>query len=157
MFIITGLPRMRSAWFAALLSDGIHVAHDCTFSDLDEADGWSDPSAACWFPQVVIHQDCPVVVIQREEIASYSSFLKWAGVPIPAASWDLMVRNYRHVLEQRSDALLVPYQSLDCFEMIEAVAKHCGRTLSKRRWDLFKSLKIEQSFKEAMKWLSTRS
>lgn len=153
MFIITGLPRMRSAWFAALLSDGIHVAHDIALNSLEGADGWSDPAAACWFPDRVIQHEGPVVLIVRSEIAAYSAFIKWSEVAIPPSSWDTMVKNYHRVKNER-DCLIIPFDALDSFEVVEAVAKHCGRTLSKKRWDLFKSLKIEQDFEEARKWLS---
>lgn len=147
---------MRSAWLAALLSEGRLVAHDCFMCKDLKVDGWSDPAAACCFPRQTLAQPGPLVIVQRNHIDAKHSFERWLGEQVD--HWDLLLDNYTLVhkaCRDRSDVLFVDYDDLDTYATCETISQKCtGIKLSYERWELFRWLKIEQDLARVKQWLS---
>jgi hypothetical protein len=160
-YLLTGLPRIRSAWFAALLTTDdkpcYHSPED-PFSITGNF-GIADPNAACLYPAWAIREteDKPVVVIARNPDHSRDALARWGGVdPVQMEGWDAMVGNYRWFLNAVPHALVVPYEALDSYEEVAHIYRHLtGRALSKSRFDIFSALQIEQHLPKAQARYST--
>jgi hypothetical protein len=163
MFLVTGLPRIRSAWFTVLFQAlGVDACHEyrSRFDSLDAFvdwlraptfKGWCDPSAVCLFPEIAAHEfkGAKVVIIERNPAESRSALQRWSGLPLP--HWNVVLENlnlFRRTIE--ADVLTVQYRNLDRFEVVASVVRHCsGIDLPFPVWREFDLLKIEQHMPKA--------
>jgi hypothetical protein len=162
-FCITGMPRSRTAWLAALMyAHGTETLHEYPpfFHSLEELGAWlcagtaeSPHGYADGFsiiyhaPLLKRHFDgCPIVVIQRHPLEVRRSWEAWDG-PI---SDDLFANVMRKVIgfcretAQSPNVLMVAYTQLETYEVVNRLVIHCtGRPLKAWTWQLFHRLKIE--------------
>jgi hypothetical protein len=163
-FLITGVPRMRSAWLAALFSgDGVECWHDSTphggagellgRASGSEAEfvGICDPCAACVYPREALEffRGSPIIVIRRKEAESRAGLIRWAGRE--PSDWDALMRNHAwfidHIWANREPKpAWVQYEDLDDYDVVSSMYAVCtdGKRLSANKFELFDSLRIEQ-------------
>lgn len=158
-FLITGLPRIRSAWLAALFSDrevscfhdGIHHGGvDGLLAKVDASEaaftGLIDPAAACVYPRqaLAMFGQSPIVVVMRDPADCRNGFERWFGREL--ANWDEMVKNLEWFMQEHARKFYaIDYASLDDHAAVSEMFKICtGLTLDRHRFDLFNTLKIEQ-------------
>jgi hypothetical protein len=156
-FLITGLPRIRSAWFSALLQSlSVDTCHDyqTRFDSLSALQrwlrepglkGWCDPSAACLLPEfsAVEFAGHPIVIIDRDEASSRRAFEQWYGEPLP--QFDTVVANYEQFKRSVGSALVVPYAALAHYDTVARTVDFCtGISLPFKTWQAFDLLAIEQ-------------
>lgn len=171
-FLITGLPRMRSAWLAALFSsDRVRCFHDAAQFGLSvpamltavaesdaEVTGLIDPGAAVIYPRLAWELFCesPIFIVRRNQDDARGSFEKFLGMSLP--NWDVGLTNYEWLINGPPNGLnkfnWVDYESLDDFEVVSWMHQTCtGRLLDRHRFDLFNTLKIEQHYSKVMAML----
>lgn len=162
-FCITGLPRSRTAWLAALMcAHGIETLHEyppffATLEELGEwlyagtqenphgyVDGFSIIHQAALLKQHF--EDCPIIVIRRNPSEVRRSWEGWDR-PIADESFAAVlatVDEFCRDTAHKANVLTVAYESLEGYEAVNALVLHCtGRTLNVRTWQLFHRLKIE--------------
>lgn len=158
-YLITGRPRIRSAWLAALLSqDKLPCYHDALSIGTiikDQAFGLSDPAAACTYPNVALTTsgvDCKVVLIHRHPLDSEKAFKKL----FPAIDWNAIEARYSFFqafmlrAHPPQNLLCIDYEDMDSYDTISVIAKFCtGHALGKERYRLFDGLRIEQHIPKA--------
>lgn len=154
-YLLTGLPRIRSAWFAALLStDSVPCYHSPEDPEtLTGEFGISDPGAACLYPDWAswASDSAPIVIVTRDPADSRKSLERWSGLALPQVGWEAIIESYDAFLDDSSPmTLYVPYGCLDDYAAVAMIHKHLtGRTLSRTRFDIFNGLKIEQHLDKA--------
>lgn len=167
-FLITGYPRMRSAWLAALFSsdrvlcfhDGAHhggvaqLLHSVGIAKDHEAVGLFDPCAACVYPRKALelfngHQ---IVVVRRDESDSRRALEAWCGHSLP--NWGELRANYQHFTDVAPRSLeWIDFEALDDFTAVSNLYRICtgGLSLDRRRFDLFNTLRIDQHRDKAIR------
>lgn len=163
-FLITGLPRMRSAWLAALFSsDQVRCFHDAVhhggvermLAELQSTNapvlGLIDPAAATVYPRdaLAIFSDDPVVVVFRDEEESRIGLERWFGQRL--VGWDGLLKNREWFLHELSGKFYaIDYAHLDDYDAVAEMYHICtGLPLDRHRFDLFNTLKIEQHHAKA--------
>lgn len=163
-FLITGFPRMRSAWLAALFSsDLVHCFHDAAHhgsvtgmlnevvKSTSQIVGLCDPSAACVYPQLAIKlfAESPIVIVRREADDAKQALETWAGMEMK--NWHELGANYDWFARSAAHACWIDYADLDDYFVVSELYRHCtGLLLDKHRFDLFNTLKIEQHREKAI-------
>lgn len=161
-FCITGLPRSRTAWLAALFTaHGIETVHEYPpfFGTIDllgqwlyagtpdAPHGYVDGFAAIYHPDLVRQHFAanPVVVIHRNPAEVRRSWQAWDGPITDDAFMDVILKF--DAFNRKATApnfLHVNYSDLDSFETVDELVIHCtGRPLKRKTWELFHLLKIE--------------
>lgn len=143
-YLITGLPRMRSAWLAALFE----CAHDAAVSGIPDG-GLCDPCAACLYPRKALEYftGSPIVIVRRDEAESRESFERWVGAGV--TQWVAMTENLKW-FAQHSKHIEVPYADLNDYGKVAAMYHYCtGNDLQKKRFEFFDVLRIEQHKQKA--------
>lgn len=145
-FLITGLPRIRSAWFSALLD----CHHDAitTFGSLDKTPpgiDLCDPSAAVLYPLQALERFDTFVIIQRPEAESRKSIERWSGIDMPNPFWADCLENYQRLIDgaREKRTLTVDFHNLTD-ERVSAVCNFIGKPQTMSKIRRFQSLKIEQ-------------
>lgn len=156
-FLVTGLPRIRSAWLAVLFSTlGVDTCHDFStrFNTLAELKtwirspglkGWCDPSAACLLADfsMVEFAGYPVVFIERDAADSRASLARWMGATA-TPRFDAVAVSANN-FKEGIPALIVPYADLERYETVACIVRHCtGLRLPLETWRALDLLKIEQ-------------
>lgn len=158
-FLVTGLPRVRTAWMAALFSgDKVKCFHDAVHHGgvqrlLEHVDscrspivGLLDPGAACVYPREAIKMFAgwPIVVVERNSDDSRTGLQNWFGFPLD--NWENLESNFKWFLENiPTQYYSVPFDALDEFNTVNHLYGHCtGLSLDSHRFNLFNTLKIEQ-------------
>lgn len=154
MFLVTGLPRSRTAWFAALFNAvGRETVHDwaATFGTWSQFRrwyigdrGWCDPCAACAHPGLTLDlvRGHPVAVIARDPKQSAASLD--VAQPGDEQFFGVIQTNYERFARE-ARALVVDYDSLDNYMGVARVVVHCtGLMPSQELFRTFNLLKIEQ-------------
>lgn len=163
-FLITGLPRIRSAWLAALFStDNVRCFHDpvhhggpdrmmdaflaCQLAHV----GICDPAAACAYPELALRvfHNHPIILIRRDEDDCRAGLENWIGAKL--THWDEILKNYRWFLNHPTRHFMwIRYEDLDNFEVVSQLFLLCtGQKLDIDRFALFNTLKIEQHYEKA--------
>lgn len=145
-FLVTGLPRMRSAWLAALFaSNQVRCIHEIGLVGLDAfrrmtgTVGVFDPAAPLMYPDEDF--DLRIVVRRDAEVARRSLQL-WFGCELP--HWHEIESALKR-FEDRYHPEVIAFESLDDFDALSALHRRCtGAALSVERFELFDKLKIEQ-------------
>ena len=156
-YLITGLPRCRSAWLAAFLTaHGSPCAHEAaislgrsaTLQDVFDAgfEGLCDPGAPLRYRATLedAMRGCPTVLIRRDARMARASFECWLGQPLPDAGW-AMVESSLAWFEETFSPKVFDFHQLDDERMMEELVWHVLRApLDHRLFRLFDTLKIEQ-------------
>jgi hypothetical protein len=162
-FLLTGLPRIRSAWFTALFNAiQVPCIHEWGYSfnyvksafhrwvNLHGYRGVCDPSIAVANEQtenIELFAGRPVVIIDRAPVDAQIAFEDWIGQPAP--NYGALIRNlwaFEHAAkEAKCDIMKVSYHTLDSYDVVADVVKHCCRQpLPHRIWRQFHVLHVEQ-------------
>lgn len=162
-FLITGLPRSRTAWIAALFcAHEIETIHEYPvfFKTIEQLGDWlhagteESPHGYVDGFSIIHHAelarqtffDNPIVVIQRNPADVRASWEKWSG-PIIDEQFSEVMRKVKTFCDQMapySNCLIVNYDALDDYESVNKMVVHCtGRPLKQITWQLFHHLKIE--------------
>jgi hypothetical protein len=156
-YLITGYPRTRSAWLAALLSEDNRVCYHEAPSQAQpipatSSFGLSDPGAACLYPQraLEVFRERPIVFVRRDPGEALAALENWSGMEIP--QWDEVKRRCEWFLAQKPPKLMtVEYHDLANYGVINRISLHVTSKIVKRaRFELFDSLRIEQDIEKAV-------
>lgn len=162
-FCITGLPRSRTAWLAALMcAHGVETLHEYPpfFETLEELRAWlyagtaAEPhgyvdgfSLIYHAPLVKLHfADSPIVIIVRKPADVRRSWEAWDGPIDDEVFAAVMRRAIRFATENAGtpNVIVVPYEQLEQYQAVNRLVQHCtDRPLKYRTWQLFHRLKIE--------------
>lgn len=162
-FCITGLPRSRTAWLAALMcAHGIETLHEYPpfFDDLEGLRTWlyegteAEPHGYVDGFSIIHHAallklhfaDCPIVVIQRNPQDVRRSWEAWDGPISDEMFAGVMAKALRFCSDavNAKNVLMFPYDKLEEYDAVNALVRFCtGRMLKARTWQLFHRLKIE--------------
>lgn len=144
-FLLTGLPRTRTAWFTALLNaHGFVTKHDRIGREPLGDYGRCDPCAACIYPNEALthYYDSPIVVIERNPMHSFSAYMKWSGVPI---DWRLVEDNYNWFVTHAKSAVMVKFNDLNDYDVVNGLVLHLThKPLSIDLFETFNLLEIDQ-------------
>jgi hypothetical protein len=164
-FLVTGLPRIRSAWFCALFNAmGVDCIHEwgyefnydrAAFSHWLRAShivGVCDPSLACAEDRthvLEVFENKKVVIINRDPIEAQHSFEAWIGQRAP--NYAALIANLESFKKELSaDVLEVDFDQLDKYDAVRAVVKHCcGWVVPYRLWRRYDGLCVEQHLSKA--------
>lgn len=164
-FFIVGLPRTRSAWFAAFLTDGAVTCHHELIRNCDKAEdypaaltatkspivGDSDPTLALYYhglkDKLPAHK---VIFIERDPQAAQVAFCamlrehglnesRWGGDEV----WQAATDAFSAMKAECPDAMSFKYEDLDKPEVIREISEYCtGLPFNEERWKIFNELKI---------------
>lgn len=155
-FLITGRPRIRSAWLAALLcSDDFPVHHEAPLAKTPITDavyGLIDPGAACLYPNLALELfgERLIVIIERSEQQSRASLEALIGKS--AGNWGAIEQRYQFFKAEavRRGAIVMSYAQLEDFELVAGLVSLCtGATLTRQRFEMLLGLRVEQDFVRA--------
>jgi hypothetical protein len=149
-YVISGLPRCRTAWLTALLNaHGSRCYHDVyTFNHpVDGSVNCVDPAIACMYPESIVHFDTSIC-ITRLTAASKSALEAWGQMEVPVQVWDVYKRNVQqfkmnaqhhyHVGELESDVI------------VGEIIKICtNKAPSSELIQIFQHLRIEEHMEKA--------
>lgn len=162
-FCITGMPRSRTAWLAALLNtqntETIHE-YPLFFPNLTQLKDWLysgtpvrphgyvDGFALIKHPELVLEhfKDQPIVVILRNGDQVKQSWEQWTNTQITSGKYIEaagQVTNFCIANRDNPNVLIVMYEDLDKYETCNSIVQHCtGHTLPLIVWQLFHHLYI---------------
>ena len=161
-FIITGLPRSRTAWMSAYMcSNNVMCLHEpCNdFPSLEEMKlmvdrlpyeyaGISDSSIGIHpFFYIKNFKDCPVVFIKRDKEEVLNSFLKISGLRIDKAEKIInMIEHGIYEIKNAFNVFEVDYNDLDKEETMRRIFDYCTPTIpfDKYKLKLFKNIYVSQ-------------
>lgn len=150
-YLVTGLPRIRSAWLAAVLTrDDAISYHEAPTEQMRPIDGklpfgLFDPGAACLYPNFALKafDRRKIVIIERDPAISRRALEKFAGSELPY--WEAVESRYNQFRRYAVQPMIVPFKHLAQFDTVDRISKFVtGWPLSRARFDLFDGLRIEQ-------------
>jgi hypothetical protein len=151
-YLITGLPRIRSAWLSALLStEMLPCYHEAPTENMAPIDttapfGLLDPGAACLYPQWALSHfsDRLIILIERPINDSKKALEKFAGMP--ATNWKAIEDRYLMFREKTPKRTVrVKFRDLARYEVVAELYSMCTHgKLSRQRFELFDGLRVEQ-------------
>jgi len=162
-FLIVGLPRSRTAWLAAFLTDGQVFCHHELLRSCANAElyptvflgnmkpiiGDSDPSLPLFYSkikgQLPAHKVVFITRSPEECRDSTEKMLIEAGQDVAKhlAVWDQCLAAFLAMRKECPDAMAFNYEDLDDPEKVKELAEYCtGLPFNKDRWTLFNELKI---------------
>lgn len=157
-FFLTGLPRSRTAWLAALFSTGESICwHDAlllcrSVGDLPKlfgsvrCAGDSDSGLILFHSDVVtLFPDAPWVVVERDPDEAFRSMVARFGRDLSNGGWPLLVAALRRI--PRDDSVLrVRYEDLDEVRVMRKIWKHLlpSTKFDEARWRFLKRVKVER-------------
>lgn len=176
-FLITGYPRSRTAWLAALLCvHGVETIHErpLFFRTMDELSAWLlagtdeyphglvDAFAACSYPDFALSHyhfaDQPIVIIERDFDDAVTSWINWYHIEPTYLQLKQVKANYKYFNDNAADALHVKYEALDDFETVSNICKFTtGRELQHQTFQLFNHLQIELHKQKAWNYIEANN
>ena len=158
-YLVTGLPRMRSAWLAAVLAtEEVPCFHEDVHEHAKHMPfGLCDPGAACTYPQRALElwRDRKVVVVVRDEAEARVSFELWAE---QKTDWSVLSDRYQWFFQNVHRPFLVYYKHLAEYPVMAALYEQVtGQKLSRTRWHLFEGLNVQQHKPTARERFALRS
>lgn len=145
-YVITGLPRSRTAWLGALCATPkTPVYHDITvYPPEGESYGIADPMIAASPRFHDLAEGVPVVVLWRDPDECYASLQRAYDVQIAKPIWDDMVKAF-HAFCTKYPAMHTHVDTLDKPEAVDfLVERLTGAKPDPRRVATFQSLNITQ-------------
>lgn len=171
-FLITGLPRCRTAWLTVLyMTLGIDVRHErWMFTTLRELDHWLntgtphnqvgliDGLVPIYYPEYAIDKftNNPVVLIDRPVDDVYKSWLKFRPT-MTRNEFDESIANYDQ-FRSKLNALVVPFCSLNSYETCYDITLYTSQTtISYNQWRILDKMQIELQQAKIAEIFVTRS
>lgn len=162
-FLITGLPRSRTAWLAALFStDNVMCWHEpinklgtlaAVQSMMDNLKGYSHIGISDSSIGVDAHFymdyffDCPIVVIQRPKQEVIESLIRFLGITRKESNKiaDTIHEGLKYMVHVR-DVMEVDFGELDNTKVVGGIWDYCTRGLpfDTLRCEQFQNLRINQ-------------
>jgi hypothetical protein len=166
-FFITGYPRIRSAWLAAMITaNGTLCIHDYRTATKGKAKllawledhpkaGIADPCLASLEPDFALKyfKDLQCAVILRPFGDCKKSYEAWSGKDVAVDHWKLINNNYRNFIENLNpkNVMYVPFKELDHYPTTDKLVQHLtGKPLNRDIFKMFNLMKVEQHFTKAM-------
>lgn len=151
-FVITGLPRSRTAWLGALLATpAVPVYHDLrTYPPTGTHYGVSDPMLAATPDGDSIPAGTPCVFMFRPPQEAKAALERAYGVELDTKIWSAMVdRSNDFISKHRPLVVMLP--GLQDSGVLQVISRHLtGKPLDQRRIDTFQALKITQHSTKAL-------
>jgi hypothetical protein len=156
-YLITGYPRSRSAWLAALFADDnrpcYHEAPSQAHAIPATASfGLSDPGAACVYPRraLEVFAQRPILFVRRDPAEAREALERWSGMEL--TNWDAIAARAEWFVAQNPPKLMVvQYADLCSYAIINRIGLHLtGKIVKRARFELFDSLQIEQDIAKAV-------
>jgi len=153
MYLITGLPRIRSAWLAALFHTDqqpcLHAPGELPPRSSNY--GIADPGIACITPSHAA-EFSRIAVIERPSKDSKKSLERWVGAK--AKNWERIDSAYEEFLEMvhilGTPHIKVPFAQLDDYNTVRGLHWFLTRRdLARIRFDNFSTLNIQQHLPKA--------
>ena len=142
-YVISGFPRIRSAWLCALLNaHGSECGHDILSGAPIGKDGISDPTIACFKMPITAEVR---IYIHRDD-SWREAYERFIGFRLDDALVDEWRRN---VAEYARTARWFNFNDLDT--QVYDILEFCGVTPSTHIVETFIGMKIEQHLSKAMK------
>ncbi len=159
-FLVTGLPRSRTAWMAALLTaHGFPCLHEpeITLGPITEIRrifdlGWrgiSDPACYLKWPDQIERDFIgrPCLVVERNPDEAKASFECYVGEPVK--NWGAFTGSLA-IFRGKFDPLVIDFRDMDNADTMDMAVKHLtGSPLNRRTFSLFRDLRIEQHLDKA--------
>lgn len=163
LFLIVGLPRTRSAWFSAFLTDGDVTCHHELVRNCDQASdyplclketqtpiiGDASPSLPLYYDSVreflPEHKIVFIVRDSNEARQAYYEMLMAHGInPGPhLEQWGGLTQAFAAMRLACPDAMTFSYSELDKPGTIREISEYCtGLPFNETRWKLYNELKI---------------
>lgn len=158
-FLIVGLPRSRTAWLAAFLSDGEVFCHhelirrcdsvECYESELLSTRhpivGDADPSLPLFYSRVKDRIGPHKVIFINRDPAEARSAHRWAIQDLPDAekldaNWPTVEKAFRDMKDQVRDSMQFSFKDLEASTTVRALFEYAtGRDLNQDReaWERF--------------------
>lgn len=157
-FVITGLPRSRTAWLAALLSTPkVPVYHDVlTYPPGDAAPvyGVSDPCVALFDHLHHVADDVPTAIVLRGADDALKAAIAEFGDSAIKAFWPKYLESFYRFAARRAGkpTALVNFDALDDFDVVQVLHQFLtGRDLDRPRFDIFSRLRITEDIPKAQR------
>ena len=162
-FLIVGLPRSRTAWLAAFLTDGDVTCYHERLRACDKPADYPNELMACRTPIVGdadpslplfyenVRCNLPkhkVVFILRDESVckeSYGKSIIAAGYDpeVWMKQWDKVIDAFHRMRGLCPDAMTFRFDRLDDFNEIRQLTEYCtGLPFNAKRWEIFNELHI---------------
>jgi hypothetical protein len=159
-FLITGLPRSRTAWMAAYLTNGrvmckheplkylsdVSELPDAIYSEYHTHSGLSDSGAGYFLPWIMKNLDPPTVIIERD-IEEVNHSMQVNGYVMGDAL--RLLRERLHAFKYHPRVLWVSYDSLNDKHTMEAIHFHLLPSVAfdEERFEQFKQflINVDQS------------
>lgn len=151
-WVITGLPRSRTAWLGALLATPkVPVYHDIlTYPPEGEVYAISDPTVAIMEPMHKVADGVPLVIIVRDPEASFNAVETAFGVPIDKPFREKALKAFYAFAQPTRRAMLVKYEALEHDEVVQAISLWLtGKEIDERRLKTFQALHITEDAERA--------
>lgn len=169
-FFVTGLPRSRTAWLSALLTNGDSFCFHEVLGQVQDMDslvrrmeatganvvGISEPSLLSeWRKMNDRFPNSQWVLIERDPQDSYESFKKlypdYTMTMHQSQGMDMASLSN----SMNGQCLHVPYDKLDDYGTCKVIVQKCtGQVLGRERFDLLNALNVQQIAEKAVKYMT---
>ena len=121
--------------------------------DLSVDAGIADPALACFYPDLLLADECPRICILRPDWCE--AMEAWIGTKVPDAVATLSNANCDR-FAQADDTYTVAFESLEDNGQIEEIVKLCtGKPASLEIIQIFQGLQIEQHRRKFQSFYAT--
>lgn len=160
-FLIVGLPRSRTAWLAAFLTDGLVTCHHELIRDCQSTAEYIQKFKGTHAP-VVGDSDCcipffyskvrailpphRICFVKRDESAARESaqqFTSEHNIPEVEGRWEKCVELFNLMREANPAAPTYNFEDLDDPGTMKALTEYCtGFEFNRERFDIFNTLRV---------------
>ena len=161
-FLIVGLPRSRTAWLAAFLTEGAVMCHhellarchnaqefcDKLHDPRYEVVGDSDPNIPTYYPFLMPalgpHK---VIFVDRDEKEAHAASDRFmaneVGITPPVGAFDAIVARYKAMKDFCVDFMAFSFGDLDDMDKCRQLAEYATeQPFNEDRWQLFNQLRV---------------
>ena len=154
-WVITGLPRSRTAWLGALLATPkVPVYHDIlTYPPEGELYAISDPTVAIMESMHAVADGVPLAIVVRDEQGAFDACEKAFGIPLDQPFRDRSAKAfYSFLARPRERFVMVKYEGLAENDVVQALSVYLtGKEIDDRRLNTFQALNITEDAGRAFK------
>lgn len=150
-FLITGLPRSRTAWMAAFMSYGSTVClheprnWESVFdSDGPKFVGISDSGLGFQLDRILYEYACPALIIDRP-LADVEASLKALDTGLPKTNFCELLKNKLSEFPASTQVMRVPYAALNDMRVMQKIFFHLtpGEPFDEGRFHSMKDMNIQ--------------
>lgn len=157
-YLISGLPRCRTAWLTALLhAHGSRCYHDAYVvgAPLDGSVNIVDPAVACMEPEAASCFD-QRICIMRDPDDSRAALERWGGRSLPGHLWDVYLDNIQKYQAYSDKTFQV--EDLEDNDIVGEIIELCtNRAASSAIIQTFQLLRIEEHMPKAERLSSSQT